>query len=222
MIPTNHDVKRFDSICWLAFLGLWITAAIHAITKYPLIGLSDVFEFIPRAESLSLTNLSGWVNGFCPLGFPVLPRIAFKLLGGYEIAGRAICMVSAIICIFTVKALGEKLFSPRVGLIASIACAVNPLFFCYAINSGTDMAATSVMGLSLLAMTKCVDSKDFNQQQVFISGLVLGIACLIRYTSMALLAAYVIWLIIMPVSQGVQATIKLKLMLVGILLAGFF
>jgi len=153
-----------------------------------------MFGFIPRAESLSLSNLSPWVDGFYPFGYPLLLRLVFLVIGDYEIAGRILALASAIVTILMVVRTALSLFHYRIALFTIALCVSNPLFMRYATMSGTDMPAVSLL---MVFLSNAVSFSITNRNKhLLLSGLALGAAYLIRYTALPLLPAMLAWLVI--------------------------
>ena len=102
-----------------AVILIWTVAATYASAKDPLLSLSgDMFAFISRAKNLSLADLTGWVNGLYPLGYPLLLRITAGLFGDYGLASQFLSIFFGIVGLFTVFRLTEILFSTVMGILA--------------------------------------------------------------------------------------------------------
>mgnify|MGYP000937369324 FL=1 len=173
---------------------LWIVLAIRLSAANPTIGISDMFGFIPRAESLSLSDSAPWVHGFYPFGYPLMLRSVFLIVGDYEMAGRVIALVSAILTILMVIRTALILFDYKVALVSVAFVASNPIFIRYATMSGTDMPAVSLLMVFLSYAVSF--SRTYHNRDLLISALALGLAYLVRYTSLTLLPAMFTWLLL--------------------------
>jgi 4-amino-4-deoxy-L-arabinose transferase-like glycosyltransferase len=173
-----------------ALLVIWIAAAIYTSVRHPLISLSDMFDFIKRAEHLTITNSEEWVHGFFPIGYPVLLRVTARVVGDYGVAGQALSIVFGVIGIWATFGLATAMFSTATGIVAVVLLMLNPWYFQYAVTSGTDMAAASLM----LASTSLMANFLVNNRQLYLllSGMTLGFAYLMRYQALAIVPAHIL------------------------------
>jgi 4-amino-4-deoxy-L-arabinose transferase-like glycosyltransferase len=111
-------------------------------------------------------------------GFPLVVAL-FRLLIPHS---RAIFLASptmALAGVIGMYALGEALFGPRVGLVAAILLALDPVYFQMAVLSRSDAPATATMLWGLALFVRAYDHK--RNLEGLLSGIILGFACLMRY-----------------------------------------
>jgi hypothetical protein len=111
-------------------------------------------------------------------GFPLLVAL-FRLLIPHPQAVFYASPTMALLGLIGMYALGEALFSPRVGLAATVLLAFDPVYFQMAVLSRSDAPATAMMLCSLALLVSAV--KRESRLLGLLSGLVLGFACLTRY-----------------------------------------
>ena len=111
-------------------------------------------------------------------GFPLVVAL-FRLLIPHPEAIFYASPTMALLGLIGIYALGEALFSPRVGLAATVLLAFDPVYFQMAVLSRSDAPATAIMLCSLALFVSAV--KRESRLLGLLSGLVLGFACLTRY-----------------------------------------
>ncbi|MFO7653756.1 MAG: glycosyltransferase family 39 protein [Candidatus Krumholzibacteriia bacterium] len=188
MIDAGHRYRWAT----LAVIAVWALVAARLSYANPTIGLTDVFGFIPRAESLSLSDASAWVDGLYPLGYPLLLRAVAAVVTDYELAGRIIALLAGILGLFMVARIARTLFEARVALLAVLFCATNPSYLRFATTSGTDLAAVAVL---LVAMAYAVSyALTRSRDQLVVAGFALGVAYLFRYTALIMVPPILFWI----------------------------
>jgi hypothetical protein len=177
-------------------IAVWSAAAIYISIQNPAVGLSDMFGFIPRAESLSFRSLSPWVNGLYPLGYPLALKWLSLLTGDYVVAGRIISLLCAIVSLVLVARLGGHLFGSSVALAAVMVCVTNPVFMTFATISSTDMPAAALLLLGVY--WACRFNPTGRLWLLFAAGAAIGAAYLIRYTALTVVPAILLFFWIEP------------------------
>jgi hypothetical protein len=207
--PTPCDQWRFNwnaQALVAAIVALWGAFALAVMARDPVVGNLDMFGFIHRAESLSLHHAADWVDGYYPLGYPLLLRTVFCIVKDYELAGRIISFFSGVAGLFLICAIGSVTFDRRTGILALAFGATNPTYLRMATMSGTDSLAATLMLFGLLAV--CFYSTYNRRKWLVASGLLLGAAYLVRYTALVMMPAVIAWLLVRPKNDS---TLKEKL-----------
>lgn len=158
--------------------------------------LADFLNHIELARRLATNTIE--VNGFYPLGYPFLLGLVFNLAGDIFLAGKIVSGIAALVALAAVYHSVLALLGHNewvLGLIAATTLGVSPVFVQYATTPGTDMAHVALMLVATAAILRAVDSPHF-ERWLMVAGLASGASYLIRYTSMLLLASFVIWLAI--------------------------
>jgi hypothetical protein len=186
----------FDRASLLAYgiILAWSACAIRISTANPTIGLSDMFGFIERAEALRFSSLTEWVDGFYPLGYPLLLKAIYLVTGDYVVAGRTIAFGFGLVGLLTIYGISLTVFSRGVGVLALVFCGTSPTYLRYATVSGTDMpsAVMLLLGTSLL----CLSSQKQSSRYLVASGLAFGTAYLIRYSALPAVLAAAVWMLL--------------------------
>lgn len=217
-----HRRKLALNLAFYVFLAAWTLSCLQIIISNPTISLSDVFGFIERAEYLNASSLEPWVNGLYPFGYPLLLKGVTLLTRDYELSGKLISLVSGAASLVLVRLIGAILFSSVTGVIAAILCGLNPLFIHFSSTSGTDMVAATSVAASLLSIIAWENSLRRSKIILVISGLFLGLGYLFRYTSIAVLPFYILWILVWPgKSKNTIYLAELKLKQVCLLAGGF-
>ncbi len=181
-------------------IAVWTLVAAYLSAANPTIGISDMFVFIPRAESLTFDALSPWVNGFYPFGYPLLLKALSTLVGDYVVAGRAISLLSGVIGLIALYHMSRFIFTPSVALIALLICGTNPAYMRYSTISGTDMPAAALLMLGLYFVCRFSFTKRLSH--LLVGGTSVGAAYLIRYTSLTMVPAVLLWFWLQPEPGG--------------------
>jgi len=124
-------------------------------------------------------------------GFPLVVAL-FRLLIPHPEAVFYASPTMALLGLVGIYALGEALFSPRVGLAAAILLAFDPVYFQMAVLSRSDAPATAMMLCSLALFVTA--AKRESGLLGLLSGLALGFACLTRYVMVLTLVPLAIYL----------------------------
>lgn len=179
------------------YLVLWSGFLLHIANINPTVQLPDFFAFIERADGFSIFDLSDWIDGFYPVGYPILLRWAYFVFGDYELAGRFISLVGAVLALYAVYKLSSNMFGWVVASLALLICSNDPTFIQFAGASGTDMPFVGM----LLYGVSFINGGDSGVRRfwgLFLAGLFVGLAYLIRYTAIPVVIAIMFWIWIQP------------------------
>jgi hypothetical protein len=179
-----------------ALVAVWVSVAVYVSAANPLVGISDMFGFIPRAQSLSLHDLSPWVDGFYPFGYPLLLKGLSTLIGDYEVSGRVLSLLAGVIALLTVYRTSRSIFTPTVALLALAICCTNPTFLRYSVISSTDMPAVAFLAVGTYCV--CRFGVTHELRHLLAGGASIGAAYLIRYNAIAAVPAVLVWLWLQP------------------------
>lgn len=144
------------------------------------IGNRDYFGMAARAPYLP-GDLSAWVDGFYPVGIPLLARLGLAL--GVDVAhfGRIVSILGGLLCVLGTAALALHLTHSRVFALFTIGFLISTgtLLF-YAGYEGTDMLSAGLQVLALGVLSRNVQDRRL----VFAAGMITGLGYLIRYTAL--------------------------------------
>jgi 4-amino-4-deoxy-L-arabinose transferase-like glycosyltransferase len=177
-------------------IAVWTAIALYISIANPAIQESDMFGFIERAEKLSRENWSAWVDGFYPLGYPLLLRILFHFTGDYVVAGKALSLVSGVGGLFAIYGIARIAFSTPVALLALGFCCLNRVYLGYSVTPSTDMPATGLLLLGIYGI--CLFSSRHALKYLFWSGAAFGLSYLMRYTTITVIPVVFVWLLFSP------------------------
>lgn len=177
-------------------IAVWTAIALYISIANPAIQESDMFGFIERAEKLSRENWSAWVDGFYPLGYPLLLRILFHFTGDYVVAGKALSLVSGVGGLFAIYGIAKIAFSTPVALLALGFCCLNRVYLGYSVTPSTDMPATGLLLLGIYGI--CLFSSRHALKYLFWSGAAFGLSYLMRYTTITVIPVVFVWLLLQP------------------------
>lgn len=178
---------------WLSPALVLVVIEILRTRGYVTIGNLDFFGMVERAKLLP-ANLSAWVQGFYPVGIPLLLRIGLALGLDVVRTGQIVSILGGIACLYGGGLLAWSLARSRA--IAAFAMAyllTSRAVLAYAGYEGTDMLAA---GLQVLALG--ILARDPSGRRVVLTaGIVNGLAYLARYTALILLAVCLAYLLTM-------------------------
>ncbi len=177
------DIARTPRRAAGAVLLLWLVIAGWYAVTHPFIHNSDNFGFIERAQTLSLAHPDTLSHGLYPLGYPLLLRGAYAVVGDYGRAGQWLSLVFGLI------GLGAVYTASR-SVLALLICATSPLYLQYATEGGTDMPAAALMMVSVSLALRG------SARALTVAGVALGLAYLMRYTALAMYPAILLWLLL--------------------------
>ena len=150
----------------------------------------DYIKFVGRAERFY------WVDGLYPAGYPWLLRAAYRLTHDYLVAGKVLNILGAVSILFICAKTCAHL-APDLPVVAGVACQgvliSIPAFFLGAFTEGTDIPCVAffVVGVHLL-LSGGVESRG----KAVLSGAAMGLAYLMRYTSLVPAMAMAAWIVV--------------------------
>ncbi|HDQ71523.1 MAG TPA: hypothetical protein ENN19_05430 [Chloroflexi bacterium] len=198
--PTT-DAQRWRTVAWiigsLALAGALVIVEVAHLRTHITIGNLDFFAMAARVEPLSNT-LSAWVNGFYPVGIPLLLRLG--LLMGLDVvrAGQAASIVGGVLCLYSGGLLAWHMTRSRALALLTMAfllCTGTVLF--YAGFEGTDMLAAGLQSFAISLLARAPDRKG----NTFMAGLVNGLGYLVRYTGLITLAVSLLYLLTLTICR---------------------
>jgi 4-amino-4-deoxy-L-arabinose transferase-like glycosyltransferase len=195
-------------------IAVWTAAVLYISIKNPTVGISDMFGFIPRAESLSFKSLSPWVNGFYPLGYPVVLRSLSVVTGDYVIAGRVVSLICGVVALVVAARLSGLIFGTPGAIAAVLVCITNPLFIRYSTISSTDMPAATFLIVGVYMV--CRYELTGRLRLLLTAGAAIGVAYLVRYTALTVVPAALVFLWLQP-----EGSWKSRVVCTGVFTLGF-
>ena len=193
------DAQRWRTVAWiigsLALAGALVIVEVAHLRTHITIGNLDFFAMAARVEPLSNT-LSAWVNGFYPVGIPLLLR--FGLLMGLDVvrAGQTASIVGGVLCLYSGGLLAWHMTRSRSLALLTMAfllCTGTVLF--YAGFEGTDMLAAGLQSFAISLLARAPDRKG----NTLMAGLVNGLGYLVRYTGLITLAISLLYLLFLAI-----------------------
>ncbi len=164
------------TLAGFGLLYLWLGLRDLSITL-------DGFGFIARAASLPADF--AWVDGFYPLGYPLLLRLGFQIFGDYRVAGNILATIAAVGALGVYYLVARLINIPRVGsFLLLLMLAIATAFVPQATHLGTDMPQLLFLLLALWSLLR--DERRWNY---FFGGMFLGLGYLMRYTALVFLLA---------------------------------
>ncbi len=188
----SNVLKKFRVDNFLFFvLSLWIFLSLYLTFSNPTIGISDMFWFIERANTLSLHSSKYWVDGFYPLGYPVLLKIISNIFGDYLIGGRIISLFSGMIGVIFIYLITKEIFGNFSSKIATLLLILNPFYLKFSTISSTDIPSASFLILATYLFILYLKKRE--GKFLFLSGVALGFSYMIRYTALTVLPVFIIF-----------------------------
>jgi 4-amino-4-deoxy-L-arabinose transferase-like glycosyltransferase len=118
-------------------------------------------------------------NGFYPPMYDLVTATFYGIGGASVYAARAVSLVFAMLSLFVVFEFGYRLYSPKVGLVASMLMAVMPGFI---FLSRLAMIETMLIFLfAVSALLFFVWIRNGKERYLLLSGLALGVGILTKY-----------------------------------------
>lgn len=100
--------------------------------------------------------------------------------------GRIFIAICGVLCVLLTFLIGKKVFDTRIGLIAALLLAVNPLHIQYSQIIRTDVHATVFMLLSLLCSINIV--RHGRTRDYLLAALFVGLACATKWPAATIIA----------------------------------
>jgi hypothetical protein len=190
-------LKGVKQVAWvagsLALAAALVTVEVSRCRGQITVSNIDFFGMSARAKLLPGT-LSTWVDGFYPIGIPLLLRMGLALGLDVVRTGQIVSVFGGVLCLY-----GGALFAwhlTRSHAMALLTMAYlfttgNILFF--ASFEGTDMLAA---GLQVLALG-ILAGNPRHKRVVLLAGFVNGLGYLVRYTAMVTFVVCLVYLLTM-------------------------
>lgn len=136
---------------------------------------------------------------FRPPGYPYFLGLIYKIFGAKVLAGIAVQMLLGLLNVWLVFLAGKKLFNDAAGLIAAFLASV---WWIFIFSEGTLLDPTLHATFLLLTVLSLIQLEGRALSRpasiwLIVSGLLLGITCLIRPTTLLMIpvcAAWIIWI----------------------------
>lgn len=192
-----RDLVLGTPMAWCV-VAAWLCFALYLSASNPVVLLSDMFGFIERARQLAVTRADTWVNGLYPFGYPLVLRLLFRVTGDYEQAGRVVSIAAGACSLLALHQIGRLAYSRSVALLGLLACATNPLFVLWSVNTGTDMPAAACMLAAVMFGARADRGDRLAAGDLAAAGLCLGLGYLFRYTTLLAVPPFLVWMVIRP------------------------
>lgn len=149
----------------------------------------DYLRFVLRAERFY------WVDGFYPLGYPVLLRMTNLATHDYLLAGKVLNLIGAASALFfcaKICAFQSQDAPILSGLLCQAVLVSVPAFFSCSFTEGTDMVCVGFLipGLCCIIRSQCE-----KRGWAALSGLSMGLAYLVRYTALLFALSMAAWIV---------------------------
>ena len=155
------------------------------------------------------TNLYMTTYGYYPPLFDLITTGFLQVLGATAIAGRLVSVIFSLLALWAAFELGNRMYGPKIGLIASILLGVMPGFLWLSRITMLETILIFFFTLTMFVFYEWI-TRNSNKALIF-SGLILGIGILAKYQ--ILVAA-----IAMAVSIRLLARKRLKISLIKLLI----
>jgi 4-amino-4-deoxy-L-arabinose transferase-like glycosyltransferase len=174
--------------------------------------------YIMPDEPAELQWAPGYAGGYptavWPPGYPAILAVPYKLFGHDPAYGRVLNVVAAGVSIALVYAIGRRLFSPQVGLIAAALLAVFPGQIYFASLIVTESVFTALLLALVWVLVVITDGPRPPPLRAAVGvGLLLGAMALVRSEGvMLVLVAVVFWRLLVPSWRAMAPHIGLLLL----------
>ncbi len=198
LIPTKSQHK-YQRTVWvvggLASVALLVVIELFHTQGYITVGNLDFFGMVERAKLLP-GDLRAWVQGFYPVGIPLLLKAGLVLGVDVVRTGQIVSIIGGIACMYGGALLALSLTRSRaMALLVMAYLLTTKAFLAYAGYEGTDMLAA---GLQVLAIG--ILSRNLRHRQtVLVAGTINGLAYLARYTALVTLLVCLTYLLALTV-----------------------
>lgn len=177
----------FGVLLWCV-LATWLAAASREIR------LSDIFDFIARADALDFRSRDGWVHPFYPCGYPAALRVVAEVVGDYRPAGQILSVLAGALSLGAVWITARVGFGWAVAGAATLLLALHAGFNETAIAGGTDMPAIALSSAALAALALYL--RRPRRRWPVAAGALLGLAYLVRYSVLAQLPVALLFVLV--------------------------
>ena len=176
---------------WLVPIVAGAAYAVMGLVLLRFVYLSDFFQMIWLADAQRHGVASAWANGFLGFGFPALLNLVTPLTGDILTSGKIIQIASGVALLAMLPWAERLLFGSRSGaLSAQVLLAIEPVFVFAAAGETPDLLATALMFPGLVIGLEAAERDD--RRAAGVAGVLLGLAYLVRYHSLLLVAAMVV------------------------------
>jgi 4-amino-4-deoxy-L-arabinose transferase-like glycosyltransferase len=213
MTKTNKEIN-FTQGLWIV-AGMWLLGALldrlwfaldHSVPAWDqadyLNGSLSYWEALKNPEWFN-TNWwrSFWLisNKIPPLTY-ILTTPFINIFGTGEDAATLVMLPMSAILLFSVYGLGVGLFNIYIGLYAAILCQLLPGLYRYRLEFLLDYPLTTVVTLSFFCLTIWKGRKTVTDNNIWgwlwagLFGLSLGLALMLKQTSLIFLLVPIVWL----------------------------
>jgi len=203
---TTASTRRYDyGAMATILLCLAVLVALQSQHRFLIVPYENDFPgFSDRAASPSAALE---LNGFYPLGYPLLLWLLSQVTGTVFGAAKVTAVGGAAVLAVTTCLLGKALLGERRGLLALAMLVVSPYFWQSAISVGTDMPWAAFQSLALYGCTLAMQRGKW----VILAwaGAAAGLAYLMRYTTLVMLPVALAYLILVrPLPRASHDNIK--------------
>ena len=203
----------------LLFLVLFaLLLRLYVFVATPVIG-TDGYNWFNSARYFAEGDFkAGFRHPVHPC-YPILFAVFTKLLGDYEVAGKAVALVMGVLSIFPLYFLARGLFGHNAGLFAAFLLAVNPT---HVRLSADIMSDTTSLFFFLGAIWLGWEAIKVGQWQLYpLAGLCVVSAYLTRAESIGLLVVMLPWLILANI-EGLRKHLLKRVIYISLFLAPVF
>ena len=152
-----------------------------------------VMQYFAGQEIISGQGYTGWASLFWPPGYPIILGVLSPFISGF-VAGKGISIICAIVFIWLVYEFSMHITQDTNIAIASQVFTITiSLFFLSSIMAQSHMLSATLFFASIVAFLKAEEKQDRNW--FFLTGLLIGLAGLIRYENYILILAMGIYLL---------------------------
>jgi hypothetical protein len=203
----------------LTVVILYIGLTVAYLRPRDVIENLDFWYHIDLGRNLNWSKPGTLVDGLYPLGYPFLLRIAIDNRIDALRIGQLLSWVGGLLSLIAVFGIGQRATgSAWFAFVGAMLLVTNFYFLSYAAYEGNDMLAAGLQILSvyLLWLISPTERPTRFRPIIFAAGLVLGLAYLVRYTSLILFPCallYVLWKTGNSARQAITS--------VGLLISGF-
>jgi hypothetical protein len=206
----------------LALLIVYTALAAAYLLRHETVRNLDFWYHIELGQRLDPSALSTFVNGFYPLGYPLLLSKAIAIGLDALRVGQALSWLGGLLALISVAAMTARLAGSTAGaLAAGILLISNVTFLDLSTREGTDMLASGLQ----LACVACLVWYSYAPDRrrgfalVGAAGIALGLAYMVRYTALVVLACALVYLLLpLLTSRSSQRSVGLAS---GLFLGGF-
>jgi len=196
--------------------------------------LNGAMNYWHALQSPEWFNSNWWeqlwlLSSKIPPGTYILTAPFLDIFGTNADAATSILCVFSAVLLFSVYGLGVQLFNPKVGLVAATLCQILPGLYRYRTDFVLDYPVTAIVALSFFCLTlwkqSACEVKKPSRRSWFwaiLTGIVLGIALMIKQTVVLFLFFPILLLIGITIRQRKWQNIVQILLGLGTSLLIFF